>query len=108
MEPLNSDKPAVKELIAAQTKFMPHTKPTTYSMHGYAAGKLFAEALKRAGGKTDSDAIVAALESMRGYETGLMGPTTFTPEQHAGNLSGAFMKAERGKWNVITDWVKLQ
>ncbi len=108
MEPLDSDKPAVKDFIAAQKKFMPRTQPTTYSMHGYAAGKLFAEALKRANGKTDPDAIVAALEGMRDFQTGFMGPTAFTPEQHAGNLSGAFMKAERGKWNVITEWVALQ
>lgn len=107
MEPLDSDKPAVKEFIAAQKKYLPRTQPTTYSMHGYVAGKLLAEALKRSGGKTDADAIVTALEGMKNFDTGLMGPTTFSPEQHAGNLSGAFLKAEGGKWKVITGWEKL-
>jgi ABC-type branched-subunit amino acid transport system substrate-binding protein len=107
MEPLDSDKPAVKEFIAAQKKYLPRTQPTTYSMHGYVAGKLLAEALKRSGGKTDADAIATALEGMKNFDTGLMGPTTFSPEQHAGNLSGAFLKAEGGKWKVITGWEKL-
>lgn len=107
MEPLDSDKPAVKDFIAAQKKYLPRTQPTTYSMHGYVAGKLLAETLKRSGGKTDAEAIVTTLDGMNNFDSGLMGPTTFSPEQHAGNLSGAFLKAEGGKWKVITGWEKL-
>jgi len=105
MEPLDSDKPAVKAFIAAQQKYKSSTKPTTYSMHGYQAGKLFAEALKRAGGKTDSASIVAALEAMKGFDTGLMAPLSFSAEQHAGALAGAIMKAEGGKWKIISGWL---
>jgi hypothetical protein len=50
---------------------------------------------------------VTALEGMKDFDTGLMGPTTFSTQQHAGNLSGAFMKAQGGKWRVITGWEKL-
>jgi ABC-type branched-subunit amino acid transport system substrate-binding protein len=105
MEPLDSDKPAVKTFLAAQQKYKPNTKPTTYSMHGYQAGKLFAEALKRSGGKTDEASIVAALESMKNYDTGLMAPLTFSADQHAGALAGAIMKAEGGKWKIISGWL---
>jgi branched-chain amino acid transport system substrate-binding protein len=105
MEPLDSDKPAVKAFLAAQQKYKPNTKPTTYSMHGYQAGKLFAEALKRSGGKTDEASIVAALESMKNYDTGLMAPLTFSADQHAGALAGAIMKAEGGKWKIISSWL---
>jgi len=105
MEPLDSDKPAVKAFLAAQQKYKPSTKPTTYSMHGYQAGKLFAEALKRSGGKTDEASIVAALESMKNYDTGLMAPLTFSADQHAGALAGAIMKAEGGKWKIISGWL---
>ncbi|MFI4986599.1 MAG: ABC transporter substrate-binding protein [Alphaproteobacteria bacterium] len=105
MEPLDSDKAAVKEFIAMQKKFMPSTQPTTYSMHGYNAAKLFVEALKHAGGKTDSASIVQALEGLKDFDTGLMAPITFTKDQHAGALSGAIIKAEGGKWKVITSWL---
>jgi branched-chain amino acid transport system substrate-binding protein len=105
MEPLDSDKPAVKAFIAAQQKYKPNTKPTTYSMHGYQSGKIFAEVLKRAGGKTDEASIVGALEGLKAYDTGLMAPLTFSATQHAGALSGAIMKAEGGKWKIISGWL---
>lgn len=105
MEPLDSDKPAVKAFIAAQQKYKPSTSPTTYSMHGYQSGKLFAEVLKRSGGKTDESSIVGALESMKGFDTGLMAPLTFSATQHAGALAGAIMKAEGGKWKIISGWL---
>jgi branched-chain amino acid transport system substrate-binding protein len=105
MEPLDSDKPAVKAFLAAQQKYKPNTKPTTYSMHGYQSGKLFAEILKRTGGKTDEASIVGALEGMKNYDTGLMAPLTFAADRHAGALSGAIMKAEGGKWKIISGWL---
>jgi branched-chain amino acid transport system substrate-binding protein len=105
MEPLDSDKPAVKAFIASQQKYKPSTSPTTYSMHGYQSGKLLAEVLKRSGGKTDEPSIVSALESMKGFDTGLMAPLTFSPSQHAGALAGAIMKAEGGKWKIISGWL---
>jgi branched-chain amino acid transport system substrate-binding protein len=105
MEPLDSEKPAVKAFIAAQQKYKPNTKPTTYSMHAYQAGKLFAEALKRSGGKTDEASIVSALEGMKAYDTGLMAPLTFSADQHAGALAGAIMKAEGGKWKIVSGWL---
>ncbi len=43
-------------------------------MHGYNAAKIFVEVVKRAGGKTDQAAIVAALEGMTDLDTGLMAP----------------------------------
>lgn len=105
MEPLDSDKPAVKAFIAAQTKYKPNTKPTTYSMHGYQSGKILAEVLKRSGGKTDEPSIVSALESLKAFDTGLMAPISFSADQHAGSLSGAIMKAEGGKWKIISGWL---
>jgi ABC-type branched-subunit amino acid transport system substrate-binding protein len=105
MEPLDSDKPAVKTFIAAQQKYKPNTKPTTYSMHGYQSGKIFAEVLKRTGGRTDEASIVNALENLKGFDTGLMAPISFSPDQHAGSLSGAIMKAEGGKWKIISGWL---
>jgi branched-chain amino acid transport system substrate-binding protein len=105
MEPLDSDKPAVKAFIAAQSKYKPSTKPTTYSMHGYQSGKILAEVLKRSGGKTDEPSLVSALESLKAFDTGLMAPISFSTDQHAGSLAGAIMKAEGGKWKIISGWL---
>ena len=106
MEPLDADKPQVKEFLATQRRVMPKAEPTTYSMHGYNAGLLFAEAVSRAKGDTGPDALVAALQTFNGFDTGLMGPITFTAEQHAGSLSCAIAKAENRKWHLITGWMQ--
>jgi branched-chain amino acid transport system substrate-binding protein len=106
MEPLDSNKPQVAEFIARQHKYLPKTSPTTYSMHGYNAAELFVEALKRVQGEPTGDKIVAALESIKGFDTGLMGPITFSPDQHAGSQSVSFMRAKDGKWSIVTEWVK--
>lgn len=106
MEPLDSKRPQVAEFIAHQKKYLPQTSPTTYSLHGYNAGRLFVEALKRVQGEPTGDKLVAALESIRDFEGGLMGPITFSPEQHAGSQSVGFMQAKDGKWTIVSDWIK--
>ena len=106
MEPLDSKKPQVAEFLARQAKYLPKTSPTTYSMHGYNAARIFVEALKKVEGEPTGDKLVAALESIKGLDTGLMGPISFAPDQHAGSTSVAFMRAKDGKWGVVTEWVK--
>ncbi|MDB6000493.1 MAG: branched-chain amino acid transporter substrate-binding protein, partial [Rhizobacter sp.] len=96
MEPLDSAKPQVAEFMANQKKFLPKTNPTTYSLHGYTAGKIFVEALRGIKGEINGESLVASLESINGYDTGLMAPVTFTKDQHAGSVSVAFMRAKAG------------
>ena len=104
MEPLDSTKPQVAEFLARQKKYLPKTTPTTYSMHGYNAATIFVEALKRVQGEPTSEKIVAELEKIKGLNTGLMGPVTFTSTDHAGSQSAAFMRAKDGKWAIVTEW----
>jgi len=106
MEPLDSTKPEVAEFMARQKKYLPKTSPTTYSMHGYNAARVFVEALKRVQGEPTSEKLVTELERTKDLNTGLMGPITFTPEDHAGSHSAAFMRAKDGKWAIVTEWVK--
>jgi ABC-type branched-subunit amino acid transport system substrate-binding protein len=106
MEPLDSTKPQVLEFIARQKKYLPKTTPTTYSMHGYNAAYLLVEVLKRIQGEPTGEKIAAEMERIKGLDTGLMSPLTFTAEQHAGSQSAAFMRAKDGKWSIVTDWIK--
>lgn len=105
MEPLDSAKPQVAEFLARQKKYLPKTTPTTYSMHGYNAAAIFVDALKRVQGEPTSEKIVAELEKIKGLNTGLMGPVTFTSGDHAGSQSAAFMRAKDGKWAIVTEWI---
>lgn len=106
MEPLDSTKPAVAEFLAHQKKYLPKTSPTTYSMHGYNAAKLFTDVLKRIQGDPTSEKLVAELERTKTLDTGLMAPLAFSPDQHAGSQSVSFMRAKDGKWAIVTEWMK--
>lgn len=108
MEPLDSSKPQMAEFAANQKKFLPKTSPTTYSLHGYTAGKILVQALRSIKGDINSESIVAALEGMKDFDTGLMAPISFTKDQHAGSLSVAFLRAKEGKWNIVSNWVKAK
>jgi branched-chain amino acid transport system substrate-binding protein len=108
MEPLESAKPEVAQFLERQKKYMPKTTPTTYSMHGYNATQIFVEAIKRVQGTPTSEKIVAELEKVKGLNTGLMAPVTFTPDQHAGSLAAAFMRAKGGKWLIDTPWMEAK
>ena len=108
MEPLDSSKPQVAEFIALQKKYLPKTSPTTYSLHGFNAAKIFVEAAKQVKGEITADALAAALEGIKGYNTGLMAPVTFSKDQHAGSLSAAFVQAKDGRWVVVSDWIQAK
>lgn len=108
MEPLESAKPEVAQFLARQKKYMPKTTPTTYSMHGYNAAQIFVDAIRRIEGTPTSEKIVAELEKVKGMNTGLMAPVTFTPDQHAGSLAAAFMRAKAGKWVIDTPWMEAK
>ena len=108
MEPLESAKPEVAQFLARQKKYMPKTTPTTYSMHGYNAAQIMVEAIKRVQGTPTSEKIVVELEKIKGMDTGLMAPVTFTSEQHAGSLAAAFMRAKAGKWVIDTPWMQAK
>ena len=108
MEPLDSNKPQMAEFMANQKKFLPKTNPTTYSLHGYTAGQIFVEALKRVKGEVTGDTLVTALESVKDYDTGLMAPVSFARDQHAGSTSVSFLRAKDGKWQMASDWMKAK
>ncbi|HEY0294531.1 MAG TPA: ABC transporter substrate-binding protein [Bordetella sp.] len=108
MEPLDSKKPQVADFLARQKKYLPRSTPTTYSMHGYNAAELFVEALKRVQGEPTGEKVADALEQIKDFDTGLMSPLSFSPDQHAGSQAVAFMRAEGGKWTVVTDWMKAE
>ncbi len=109
MEPLDSQKAQVQEFLAHQKKYLPKSSPTTYSLHGYNAAKVFVETLSRVEGKEiKADAIVGVLNNMRNFDTGLMGPISFSKDQHAGGLYNAIVKAKDGRWHLATPWTKVK
>ena len=82
---------------------------TSLYLNGMGVGRLFAEALTRAGEDLNPDSLKAAMESLTAYDTGgLFPPVTYTPQSHAPSEMVKFFKADvpNKRLVAISDWVK--
>jgi ABC-type branched-subunit amino acid transport system substrate-binding protein len=63
----------------------PGEKPGSTSLEAWIGAQIFVEALKRAGRELDTAKLVAALESVQGWDLGIGGTITFGPADHQGS-----------------------
>src|SRR5262249_19595567 len=86
----------VLEYKKALAKQFPGEAPDYVSLEGYVVGKLLAEGLRRAGPQVDTEKLVDALESLRGYDAGLGTALTFgrTEHQASHKIWGTVLTAE--------------
>lgn len=69
----------------ALARYFPGEAPDYVSFEYYVAGKVLAEALKRAGPQLDSEKLVDAFESIRDLELGMASPISFSVADHQGS-----------------------
>jgi branched-chain amino acid transport system substrate-binding protein len=68
---------------------------------------LFTEAAMRAGRNLTRDSLVTALESIKGFETGILPPLTIGPD-HETQKQGFWVRVEKGRFTPLTDWLKSE
>ena len=106
-DPLTSDLPAMRLYREHMVKHFPKNEPNRYSLSGYYAGLLFGEGVQRAGRNLTRDGLVAALESVKGWENGLLPPVTIGPD-HETQKHGFWVRVEQGRFKQLTDWLKSE
>lgn len=63
-------------------------------MLGYGGALVFIEGLKRAGSELTQTGFVKALKSLKGFETGLTLPTSFSATEREGNHSASIVEIQ--------------
>ena len=106
-DPLTSELPGVKAYRDAMQKYFPRNEPNRYSLSGYFAAMLFTEGARRAGRTLTRDGLVAALESIKGWESGILPPVTIGPD-HETQRQGFWVKVEKGRFKQVTDWLQAE
>ena len=106
-DPLTSELPGVKLYRQHMQKYFPKNEPNRYSIAGYFAGMLFAEGAKRAGRALTRDSLIAALEGIKGFESGILAPLTIGPD-HETQKQGFWVRVEKGRFKTLTDWLKSE
>ncbi|MGH7303669.1 MAG: ABC transporter substrate-binding protein [Candidatus Rokuibacteriota bacterium] len=106
-DPVTSDLPGVKLYREHMLRHFPRNEPNRYSIAGYFAAMLFAEGAKRAGRNLTRESLMAALESVKGYESGIIPPVTIGPD-HETQKQGFWVRVEKGRFKQLTDWLKSE
>ena len=104
-DPVTSDLPGVKAYREAMQKHFPKNEVNRYSLSGYFAAMLFTEGVKRAGRALTRDGLVTALESIKGWDSGILPPITIGAD-HESQRQGFWVKVEKGRFKQLTDWLK--
>jgi ABC-type branched-subunit amino acid transport system substrate-binding protein len=104
-DPLTSDLPGMKQYREAMQKYFPKNEPNRYSLAGYFAAMLFTESAKRAGKNLTRDSLITALESIHGFESGLLPPLSIGAD-HETQKAGFWVRVEKGRFKQLTDWLK--
>ena len=68
---------------------------------------VFAEGAKRAGRNLTRDSLMAAFDSFKGFETGILPPITIGPD-HETQKQGFWVRVENGRFKPLTDWLKSE
>jgi branched-chain amino acid transport system substrate-binding protein len=68
--PFSTTTPISREYLDAVRRAGGDAKPNYSSMEGYVAAKVFAEGLRRAGGRLTREALIAGLESLQAFDVG--------------------------------------
>ena len=68
---------------------------------------LFTEGAKRAGRNLTRESLMTALESIKGYASGILPPITIGPD-HETQKQGFWVRVEKGHFKPMTDWLKSE
>ena len=81
-----------------------------FGLQAYAHSIVFYNVLESMGDDLCWDALHAALESLSGFETGLVAPVTFgpVPGGHSGTTGARIAQYNGGEWEFITDFLQPQ
>jgi ABC-type branched-subunit amino acid transport system substrate-binding protein len=106
-DPLTSDLPGVRLYRERMQKYFPRNEPNRYSLSGYFAAMLFVEGAKRAGKSLTRAGLIAALEGIHDFDSGILPPVTIGPD-HETQRQGFWVRVEKGRFKPLTDWLKSE
>src|SRR5256886_16979232 len=106
-DPLPSDLPGVRRYREHMQNYFPQNEPNGYSLAGFFAAMLFAEGARRAGARLTRESLIAALQSVKRWESGILPPLTIGPD-HETQKQAVWVRVERGRFKQLTDWLKSE
>jgi ABC-type branched-subunit amino acid transport system substrate-binding protein len=70
-----------------------------------AAAAVLVEGIKRMGARATRARLIAAIETLRGFQTGVLPPLTFRPGQHIGSRASVVVRPDKARGLIVLgDW----
>ena len=99
------DSPEMKKLETLIHKYYPSEKLESFSYLGMTGAYTLVKALQDAGPDLTRANLIAALNKIKNYDTGVASvPVSFSPQDHAGIKSGVMAKFKDGKIAIMKSW----
>lgn len=100
-----TDAPEMKKWTDLIHKYYPNERVENFSFLGMGGTLVMIEALKKAGPDLTRSKLIAALNSVRDFDTHIQArPITFTPDDHVGEKNAAMATLKNGKFTVVKKW----
>ena len=93
--------PQSKACVDELAAYKKDLAPTLFSMFGCLAAKVMEEALRRAGPDLTRAGLIAALDSIKDYDSGISSKVNFSAQQHMGLDSVFPVMIEKGQFKVV-------
>jgi ABC-type branched-subunit amino acid transport system substrate-binding protein len=105
-DPNHDDSPGVLDYRRLMARHYPGRPLNRYSLYGYVFGRLVVEGLERAGRDLSEGAFVAAMESIREWDSGgIIPPVTFSAANHHAQRAGFICELRDGRFQATTGWI---
>jgi len=102
----HSGNPRLEKYIEAAARIRPEERPSEFFLSGFRYAEPLVEALERAGRDLTTESLVAALESLDGWQ-GAGAPITYSPEHRQGTRAMFVAQVgEGGHVEPLTDWLE--
>ena len=106
MPMMTDDTQGVKHYREALQKFDPDDPEGNFTMAGFILAEPLVEGLRRAGRDLTTESLIAALESIQGFNGDFVHDLNFSPTDRQGLKSIYYIKAKDGKLEKISDWIQ--
>lgn len=93
--------PGARECNDAMKSSYPDQKPNHFTMFGCLAAKIGVEAMRRAGKELTRAKLIAALEGLRDFDTGISGAISFGPNERMGTHAVVPFGVQKGQFVVL-------
>ncbi|HQZ37648.1 MAG TPA: ABC transporter substrate-binding protein [Vicinamibacterales bacterium] len=105
-DPNTDDSPGVAAYRHLMAQHYPGRPLNRYSLYGYVFGRLVEEGLRRAGRDLTTEGFIAAMESIREWDSGgVIPPVSFSAANHHAQRAGFICELRAGHFEPATGWI---